>query len=242
MIENMVHSNTYNTYEKLKNETPFEMNERVGKYWKENNTYKFDKDANIVANFQLIAGLYDDNNNLVASWDELVNTYGMDVETDYTSSTYKTNTASPYYVLTNNEALDAGTNLVFGNVSKIGNYAFKDCDNLTNVTIPDGVTSIGKYMFSSCTSLTSITIPDNVRTIDESAFYDCDGLTSVAIPAGITAVPNNAFYDCTNLSEVTLPEGLKSIGSNAFYGCRKLINIVLNFIYVLLKYSACFIC
>ena len=38
-------------------------------------------------------------------------------------------------------------------VTKIGDSAFKDCTNLTSVTIPDGVTTIHMNAFRGCTSL-----------------------------------------------------------------------------------------
>ncbi|MBQ9084209.1 MAG: leucine-rich repeat domain-containing protein [Clostridia bacterium] len=60
-----------------------------------------------------------------------------------------------------------------------GDYAFRNCYNLTSVTIPDSVTSIGSYAFYDCDSLTSVTIPDSVTSIGRYAFYYCDSLTSI---------------------------------------------------------------
>ena len=60
-----------------------------------------------------------------------------------------------------------------GDVTSIGERAFRFCDSLTSVNIPDSVTSIGESAFESCHSLTSVNIPDRVTTIGEDAFYDC---------------------------------------------------------------------
>ena len=64
-----------------------------------------------------------------------------------------------------------------GSVTNIGYGAFYDCNDLTNITIPDSVTSIGESAFWGCSGLTSITIPDSVTSIGDHAFVGCSGLT-----------------------------------------------------------------
>jgi len=81
---------------------------------------------------------------------------------------------------------------------------FRNCTNLTSITIPDSVTSIGAEAFSGCTSLTSITIPDSVTSIGDGAFYDCTSLTSITIPDSVTSIGTLAFYGCTNLTSITV--------------------------------------
>ena len=68
------------------------------------------------------------------------------------------------------------------NAYEINNSAFRDCINLTSITIPDSVTSIGDYAFSNCSGLTSITIPDSVTSIGSSAFSGCSSLEAITIP------------------------------------------------------------
>ena len=59
------------------------------------------------------------------------------------------------------------------NVTKIDDYAFISCSNLTSVTIPNNVVSIGEQAFKGCNGLTSIDIPNSVTTIGSYAFAYC---------------------------------------------------------------------
>jgi hypothetical protein len=75
---------------------------------------------------------------------------------------------------------------------------------LTEYTIPDGVTSIGDSTFSTCTSLTSVTIPDSVTSIGKFAFEYCRKLTSITIPEKVSSIGRNAFGNCDALSKVNI--------------------------------------
>ena len=65
----------------------------------------------------------------------------------------------------------------------IGDYAFVDCDRLTSLTLPAGITSIGKGAFKRCSGLTSLTLPASITSIGDGAFEDCSGLTSIYVYA-----------------------------------------------------------
>ena len=112
-------------------------------------------------------------------------------------------------------------------VTSIGNSAFQLCSNLTSVSLPSTLTSIGNSAFQSCSSLTEIEIPEEVTSIGERAFRYCDNLTSITIPEGVTLIGNNAFQLCSNLTSVSLPSTLTSIGENAFESCSSLTTITI---------------
>ena len=94
-------------------------------------------------------------------------------------------------------------------VTTIGDYAFSGCQELTAITIPDGVTSIGEGAFVACSALASVTIPSSVAELGDYAFYSCGSLTSITIPDGVTSVGNDAFINCNNLKTVFLPRSLQ---------------------------------
>lgn len=62
---------------------------------------------------------------------------------------------------------------------KILPLVFEDCSNLTDITLPDGITSIGLRAFSGCSNLTNITIPGSVTLIEENAFSFCRKLKTI---------------------------------------------------------------
>ena len=113
-----------------------------------------------------------------------------------------------------------------GNVTKIGDGAFYNCQNLKSITIPDSVTTIGGA-FTLCTKLTSINIPDSVTTIGEAAFNRCDILTSITIPNSVSTIERNAFAGCYGLTSITIPDGVTTIQGNTFLNCESLTSVTI---------------
>lgn len=106
-------------------------------------------------------------------------------------------------------------------ITSIGERAFWSCDNLQSINIPNSVTSIGAFAFSSCRKLESINIPNGVTTIGDGTFIGCNALTTVEIPNSVTSIGELAFSS-RGLTEVTIPASVKRIGSMAFSECYNL--------------------
>ena len=109
----------------------------------------------------------------------------------------------------------------------LGQYAFSDCEGLTSLIIPSGVTSIGQYAFSDCKGLTSLVIPSGVTSIGQYAFSDCEGLTSLIIPSGVTWIGRSAFSGCRVLTSLVIPSGVTSISDKTFSGCWGLTSLII---------------
>ena len=111
-------------------------------------------------------------------------------------------------------------------VTRVGEFAFASCKNLTSVNIPDGVTSIENGAFYGCMGLTSITIPNSLTSIGWwGTFYYCTSLTAITISERVTSIGDWTFYGCTGLTSIAIPNSVTSIGSEAFHGCTGLTDI-----------------
>ncbi len=110
----------------------------------------------------------------------------------------------------------------------IGNSAFRNCAELTEVTIPEMVTSIGDYSFYQCSSLSELKIPDSVTSLGTNLCYECTSLTSLTLGKNIDTIGNNAFYGCTELTEVEIPINASTIEESAFRYCTKLEKVTME--------------
>ena len=70
-----------------------------------------------------------------------------------------------------------------------------------DVVIPEGVTKIGEWAFYNCQGLTGVEISESVTEIGKRAFAKCSGLEKVSIPLGITQMGEWAFQSCTKLAD-----------------------------------------
>lgn len=105
---------------------------------------------------------------------------------------------------------------------------FKLASNITNITIPEGVTSLGNSAFSACTNLETVIIPEGITSIGASAFNSCSSLTEIILPESLTSIGNSAFTSCSALTSITIPSSVETIGSSAFSSCRSLETITIN--------------
>ena len=117
-------------------------------------------------------------------------------------------------------------------VKYIGVRAFANCDSLTSIVIPDSVLQFGEgganptsNTFRDCDNLTSVTIGKGLEVIGPYAFSSCDKLTNVVISEGTTEISEYAFADCISLKTVYLPKSLTKIYGYAFDGCSKIVEV-----------------
>ena len=138
----------------------------------------------------------------------------------------------------------------------ICDYAFSNCNSLSVVLLPEGLTHIGNMAFNECWSLFSITLPDSLVHIGDDAFSECS-LSCINLPVCLTHIGRGAFnhrnikINCNSprftfengclidkqekclivcLSEeekVVIPPDVICIGDDAFRNCEDLTTVVL---------------
>ena len=154
----------------------------------------------------------------------------------------------------NEEAGKDDLDLVIPNsVTSIGDFAFYECDNLTEIEVPVSVSTLGLECFGYCKELKSVSLKgivtktgganaspfegstikqvilsDKQTTIPANMFSNCDSITEFTVPEGITSIGNHAFYKCSNLSSINLPTTLSKLGLECFGYCGNLDNVVFN--------------
>lgn len=110
---------------------------------------------------------------------------------------------------------------------KIGGGAFKNCDDLHEVVLHDGVKLVEGGVrgleydehFMNNPKLSSVKLPSDLDTIPNSCFYLCTQLESIDLPESISDLRADAFRRA-GLKNIHLPSNLKNIGSRAFEDCK----------------------
>lgn len=137
----------------------------------------------------------------------------------------------------------------------IGNSAFKSCNNLTDISLPDTLESIYPNAFYGCVKLSQIYIPKSVKkiygsafmgcvslvgfywntskieddelTFGEGVFYSCCNLNRVNLPPVITKIPIYTYRECESITYVEIPQNVTSIGMGAYQSCHSLTDVVI---------------
>jgi len=190
----------------------------------------------------LLAGAYDDNGVMLASWDELVNDYGLDISKDTTPI----DTANPstwYYITNNNENLKNTTKLIVGDgVTTLGGYAFWN-SKLNYLELPSTLTNHNAYSLAVISSLKELVINSSASLVqagisslinltnikfNSSVVPSIGGSTkleTVELGENVTTISDSAFSGCTQLKSINIPDSVTSIGNGAFNGCTSLTKV-----------------
>lgn len=136
-------------------------------------------------------------------------------------------------------------------VREICNHAFWGCENLSDITLNEGLTNIGLEAFGS-TNLEEINLPASINEMGltpcscpiyvddankeysdlDGVLYDKEKTTLILYPSqteeDIIEIPESvAFIDAyafenNEAEEIVIPEGIAGLGNNIFSGCQNL--------------------
>ena len=90
---------------------------------------------------------------------------------------------------------------------------------------PKSLKSIGHASFAECQNITELVIPEGVETLELDAFACCHNLVSVQLPSTLETISRGVFWDCPSIEEIRIPAGVRTIGEYAFFHCSKLKHV-----------------
>ena len=100
------------------------------------------------------------------------------------------------------------------NFKSIADNAFKGCDNLTTINIPEGLEIIGTNSFQFCRKLQNFYFPSTLVEINNEAFNYCENLQEVTIPESVVYLGELSFAHMFSLSCINY----NAIQTNNFNG------------------------
>ncbi len=145
---------------------------------------------------------------------------------------------TPFYCYDSNESYNNFniapqiTSLTFGDsVQHIPAYLCYGMSGLTSIAIPESVTTIGEYAFRDCSGLTDITWnAKNCADFDSYSPFNgiCSQRTSFTFGNEVEHIPANLCYGMSGLTSIAIPESVTTIGRYAFFNCSGLTDITWN--------------
>jgi hypothetical protein len=107
-------------------------------------------------------------------------------------------------------------------VTSIGSYAFYEFSNLLSITIPNSVTVTGDFIFKLCTSLQNVTFEDGSRLnhMSGTEFDEYNSLRNIIIPDGVTEIGDVNTNVTLFFRNIVVPDSVTYIGhssGNVYY-------------------------
>ena len=116
-------------------------------------------------------------------------------------------------------------------LTEMPKYIFNNCSNLTEVTLPGGLTTIRDGAFKNCSKLATPPVTDKLTAIGSNAFDGCKGFVTLMLAdaaVSLNELGTSAFQNCSNITTASLPETIDKIGSNAFKDCTSLADLYIR--------------
>jgi len=108
-------------------------------------------------------------------------------------------------------------------VTRVGAFAFYNCENLVSAKLSSSVTVIGDSAFRLSKKLKTVDFAQEgaLKVIDAGAF-EATGLTGVTIPNSVNKIGDGAFLGCDQMYCALLGSGVNELGNFSFGGGKLL--------------------
>ena len=113
-------------------------------------------------------------------------------------------------------------------VKSVGSYSFGYYGNLVTVTIGNDVETIGEYAFGDCYKFTTLNLGNSVKHIGNRAFMWAKVLTGFTLPSTLETIGERAFLQNKLITSLTIPSNVTSIGQSAFMYCAALTSVTVE--------------
>ena len=90
------------------------------------------------------------------------------------------------------------------------------------LVIGEGITSVGQYAFIQMPELSEITLPSTVTEIRGGAFAGENRVKKIVIPGKVRVISWDTFYSNLWLEEIHIPASVVSLQTFAFHACMSL--------------------
>ena len=110
-------------------------------------------------------------------------------------------------------------------ITTIGGYAFRYCNDVTEVKIPATVTHFGRYGFGNMDNLEKAVLPDSLIAMETAAFYRDAKLSELKLNEGLQDIGNYSFSYAA-ISELEIPKSVTNIGRSSFAACENLDKVI----------------
>lgn len=111
-------------------------------------------------------------------------------------------------------------------IKSLPNGCFYNCEQLSDVKLPNGLTCIGEKAFQK-SSIASITFPPTLKKIDRWAFQYAK-LANVVIPTSCDTIATAAFADNASLTTVVINGTKCYLANEAFWNCPNLKDVYIT--------------
>ena len=171
-------------------------------------------------------GLYSSTGSLIASWETLENTYGLDAEKDYSTENLGTEPGTLKYIIDNNPSLASATHLVISNrISRVGDGAL--CQTaLKKITVPSNVKILGDMSLTGA-ELEEIVLSEGLEIIGNAALGLSIKLSSILVPSTVTAIGDFAFA-AAQITSLHIPEAVTYLGEQITWGSNNLTSLTVS--------------